>query len=577
MRRLSSPPRVTFDTSCGLNLHLGEPGPEPGILRLLNLGLSGRIYVAVTPTALLEVTRSVDPTTRHRSAAQFEIFPVIELGPRQSLEGEQLTHRLQAALFPNAREGSRTWDHNMRDCAHIAAHIIGRGDLFVTLDKRLLRKAAVARDQFGVHLVAPSDAMDNVLDLLGAPITTPSDIAIRSFESDDTDDLRRVFAPLSADYPGFDSWLTDQISQQARITVGLIENRVQAAAVWKPRGSERVVKLSAFRVDDSARQHALGPHLLWYLVRHWVDLGTELAYVTVSSTHRHLVSFFSSVGFLIQGVAAERYRTNASELVMAKYFIRQTVDDQGLPKLARELAERYFGVPTPDGTLTLPPEAWFLPPATARVVHKVNPERGTIMLEGLGTAPRVLDALDLERIFHPLRLNLARRPVIMVPIKPTWADQMMRYATQQQQLFSETASGRLVLRTDNAYFCHPRHMRDLALLPPIVFYVSAPVSALVGEARVLDYAVDTPDRLLRLYGDLGVYSQERIEAHVALTGDQRGRALGLHFGLYVPFHKPVGLHQMRTLTGRRNPHPQSLTLIGWDVYERIRNAGGLRW
>jgi hypothetical protein len=571
------PPRLTFDTSCSLNLHTGEP--DPAVVQLINWGVSGRVLISVAPTAVEEVQRATDPQVRSLSVTRLGMFPVIQLGPKQATERERLRDQLMADVFPKSVSGSTTWEHNRRDCEHIAAHILGHGDLFVTLDAELLKKADAAKP-FGAELASPSGALALLGQKLGPPPELPTGLAIRDYEPDDEADVRRVLAAIGEDYPSFDSWLTDQLSGTAgaRITVGIAGGNVAAVAIWKRRGSDRVVKLSAFRVDESARQNALGPHLLWHLIRAWVAMGVELTYVTLSSRHAELVSFFAGAGFLVQGVTPERYLEGASEIVMGKHFLRREVTDDDFAQLGADLADRYFGVPVSESSVGINTDAWLLTPFTLRPRVEADPRLGRLrFLSAEGQLLRELDAIDIERLFHPIRLLLSHRRALMVPIQPTWAQRMMRYPSTQLELFSEATPDRLLLRTDNAYYCTPRCEELLALGVPIIFYVSAPEKACVAEARVLDYAVDTPERLVARYGDLGVYSLDNIRTHVPTHGQYEGRALGLHFGLYVPFRDPVTLRVLRAIRKTTNPQPQGLSSIDLPTYHAIRQAGGLHW
>jgi predicted transcriptional regulator/N-acetylglutamate synthase-like GNAT family acetyltransferase len=578
------PPRLTLDTVCGLNLHTGEPEPDPALLQAINLGLNWRVQLSVTPTALEEVQRATDPELRRLNLARIGIFPVIRLEAHQAPERERLRDELMLILFTNSEVGSTTWEHNRRDCEHIAAHILAGGDYFVTLDGELLKKADKARDKFAVRLLNPTDALSEILGRLGPSPASPPGLAIRQYEAGDEPAVRTVLAALADDYPDFDTWLTKQFrDENTAITVGLVADRVAAVAIWKRRESERVIKLGAFRVDEGARQNGLGPHLLWHLIRTWVGLDTDLVYVTLSSRHAELVSFFASHGFLVSGVTPERYHAGAAEIVMGKHLLRREVTDEDFGQFATDLAERFFGVPASEGGGSPGPDSWFLAPTTVRPTAKADVERGSIELLGpTGEVLRAFDAVELERVFHPLRLLLSSRRPLMVPIRPDWADRMMRYpstavASPQLGLFSDLLPDRVLLRTDNAYYCTPRREELLALGVPMIFYVSQPVSACVAEARVLDYAIDTPERLLARYGDLGVYSLDNIRTHVHGTGRYAGCALGLHFGLYVPFERPVTLSELRQIRHTKGPQPQGLSSIDLPTYQAIREAGGLRW
>jgi hypothetical protein len=109
---------------------------------------------------------------------------------------------------------------------------------------------------------------------------------------------------------------------------------------------------------------------------------------------------------------------------------------------------------------------------------------------------------------------------------------------------------------------------------PILFYVSAPVSAVIGEARILASAVDVPEELFATYGGLGIYRLPEISSHVMQQGPRKGQALALQFGFYVPFPELVEAATLDQIAGRRRV-PQGLTPISFEEFKRIRRTGGL--
>jgi predicted transcriptional regulator len=259
-------------------------------------------------------------------------------------------------------------------------------------------------------------------------------------------------------------------------------------------------------------------------------------------------------------------------------MLRRQLDDNGLARFAEELASTYFGVPQQAaGSLQLD-DVWLLPPAEREVSANADTQAGRVTLHRLedGQVLRSFGPVDLERIFHPLRLAISSRRALMVPIQPRWADRLMSYPRAQQLLFPPIVD-RLLLRSDNVYYCFPRCHRELEMEAPILFYVSAPHSACVGEARILEYAIDTPANLYSLYGDLGVYTEPDIQAHVQNRGEESGKTLALRFGLYVPFPQAVALDQLNEVFDSGNAAPQGLTPISLQNFMTIRSLGGLLW
>jgi predicted transcriptional regulator len=311
-------------------------------------------------------------------------------------------------------------------------------------------------------------------------------------------------------------------------------------------------------------------------LRTWAKHDVRKVYVTVSSRHADLVGFFTAFGFLVEGIAPRRYQDDTAELVLGKHFLRERVTDQTLDAFAKGPGEVVFSVP-PDAHASA--TGWGLKP---------DVERPQLMWEGEGEGLRLVaregdresrswQLLDLERIFHPARFAVQGRKALMVPIEKRWADALLEHAGQQRSLGQNPASERLLLRADNAYYCYPKLVDTATKGTPILFYVSAPISAVVGEARIYESAVDVPEELFAVYGGLGIYQLPDIRSHVMKRGDRTGKALAMKFGMYVPFPENVGKEQLMEIGGGRKLIPQSLTAISFEEFEAVRRKGGLKW
>jgi N-acetylglutamate synthase-like GNAT family acetyltransferase len=567
---------ATLDTSCAANFLSDDEDPDEALIELVSLAITGQITLNVSEEAFEEIELTPDEETRQRRLARLKTFGRLELPEHQVDERDRLTGELHQALFPKAQAGSKKDEHNVRDCRQLATHrLIGR-ELFVTRDQRLLKGAEVASEH-GINLVGPEQALERIEaeraehDLASYPAISVRDADLERDESD----IRRVLAPLRKDYPDFDAWLTSALKKPAtRVRLGEFDGRVEAVALSQAK-NDRVVKLSAFFVADVAREGGLGAHLLWSELRTWARHDIEKVYVTVSSRHADLVGFFTAFGFLIEGVSPRRYQDDASELVLGKHFLRERATDDSLPEFATQYADIVFRVPA---GAEVDQTGWAVAPKAQR------PELGweghaaqlELVARADGAAVRRWSLLDLERIFYPVRFAVQDRKALMVPIEPQWAAALLEHAGQQRELGQDLGSERLVLRADNAYYCYPKSLEVAKPGTPILFYVSAPVSAVVGEARILASAVDLPEELFATFGGLGIYRLPEIRSHVMDRGRRKGQALALRFGLYVPFPELVEAEALEKIAGKRRV-PQGLTSISFEEFERIRRTGGLEW
>lgn len=567
---------ATLDTSCAQNFLSTEEEPDESLMELISLALAGRVVVNVSAETFNEVERTDDVETRQRRLSRLKTFGRLEIPPHRAAERDRLADRLHEALFPNAIPGSRQDDHNVGDCRQLATHhLIGR-DAFVTRDERLLRGATSAAEQ-GITLVSPSKLVERVgAETAAAGLPSYPGISVRDAEIErDESDIRRVLAPLGSDYPNFDGWVTKALAKtDTRVRLGEYDGQVAAVALSQPK-DERVIKLSAFYVAEVARDAGLGGHLLWSELRTWARHGVEKVYVTVSSRHADLVGFFTGFGFLVEGMSPRRYQEDTAELVLGKHFLREQVTDEGLDQFARERSAVVFRVPV---EAEVAATGWGLQPDCQQPEFDWEGEGDKLRLlarDGENEL-RAWKLLDLERIFHPVRFAVAGRKALMVPIEPRWADALLEHAGQQRTLGQDAISERLLLRADNAYYCYPKSLDIARPGTPILFYVSAPTSAVVGEARILDAAVDVPEELFAAFGGLGIYRLPQIRSHVMPRGPREGRALALRFGMYVPFPKVVPASELERLAGCRRI-PQGLLSISFEEFEAVRRSGGLEW
>lgn len=550
--------------------------PDEDLIELISLALVGRISLKVSEEAFREVEGTADPDQRAKRIARLETFGRLTIPEVRQGEREALAGRLHVAIFPNAEPGSRSDKHNWRDCRQLATHkLIGRA-VFITRDQRLLNGAAAAAQE-QIEVLSPRELVQRVeSQMAAAGLSGHPEISVRDADVErDEGEIRRVLSPLAGDYPGFDSWLTGALGKQGtRVRVGEYDGCLGAVALSQAKG-DRVVKLSAFYVDAAAQRAGLGGHLLWSELRTWARHETRKVYVTVSSRHADLVAFFTAFGFLVEGVSPRRYQDETAELVLGKHFLRLRVTDDTLMSFAHGPAALVFSAPP--GAQAEPP-AWSLPPDAQHpgLEWTGAGERLRLVARHGERELRSWGLLDLERVFYPARFAVAGRRALMVPIEPRWADALLEHAGQQRRLSQDPASERLLLRADNAYYCYPKSL-DLARPgTPILFYVTAPVSAVVGEARIYDATINLPEELFAAYGGLGIYRLPQIRAHAIRRGPREGNALAMRFGMYVPFREPVRPSQLTRIAERRRV-PQGLLAISFEEFEAVRRTGGLEW
>lgn len=127
---------------------------------------------------------------------------------------------------------------------------------------------------------------------------------------------------------------------------------------------------------------------------------------------------------------------------------------------------------------------------------------------------------------------------------------------------------KLRLRTDNVYYRKADRFKNLKRGSPILFYVSRPVKGIVGEAKIVSYSVDTPERLFEKHGELGIYNLQDI---VQVAG-QRGVALAVKFDWYVEYPRILALAEIREVIPSFNPI--SAREISYEQFLELRRRVG---
>ena len=285
------------------------------------------------------------------------------------------------------------------------------------------------------------------------------------------------------------------------------------------------------------------------------------------------LTFFLQYGFRIEGASARRYQSDAVEFVLAKHFLYETIADDGLDTFVAQFGRQVFGLP-PEASVNAP-ENWFLPPSIGdlRIERSAGRVTEVQVVDQTGARLRGMSLNMLEELVYPARFSVGGRKAFLIPIQPRWADAMMHVPRQQGSLF--VSSDKLALRTDHAYYCHPRYQDDQVEQSPALFYVSAPDSMVAGFARILSRAIAEPEDLYLHYDRFGIYGLDNIREHVQTRGRHAGCAMAVRFAWWVAFPRPVSLDALRAQF--RLEAPQTIMAIEFALYEAIIAAGGITW
>ena len=401
-------------------------------------------------------------------------------------------------------------------------------------------------------------------------VDAPPNLLIREWDSADALPTRALLQPIALDYPCFDEWLTKRFHDHGTSKkVVALGDTIAAFSMWQAKDA-RNAKLQTFMVGPLYRGTAIGQHLLFHELRTWAcNTKIDRVHVTVSSGKVELLAYFRMFGFRVEGFAPNRYERSGhtAELVLAKHFVRRIVrTPPDLEDFVDHVGKRIWGLRGSADRFGVPASDLGIPAKFCNVSVELDRSPKTVarrvsLSDSAGFLGCAYDDASLMLEFYPLRLHLAGKRYILVPIFKRWVDAMLSTSGPDTPL---------KLRTDNVYYCYPK-VTGLARGDLVNFYEpkkDGGRGAAIGAAVVFEVRIASPEQLHSRFAPMGVYESDDILRHTNAKGD----AMAIHFGLFEPFEKPVTLERIRAIL-RKATNVQGLTPIGREPFETIRREG----
>jgi ribosomal protein S18 acetylase RimI-like enzyme/predicted nucleic acid-binding protein len=490
--------------------------------RLLTASMSGILRLFVAREFVIELSRAArDPATD----------PVVRLAitlPQFTDVPDLLVDSLKrelANLVFESRSGTGTLRHrDQSDLSHLATMIYHSAQGFITSDDAILRKREELQSKYGIDVVGPAElaelymprqwtaAQKNALSLDGMPIEV----------SEMTEVRRRDI---------------EEFLQSCRMPPDHIAQAISAGQSACPR--HRVaVSFGNSMVGFASWEVARGTSALseaWLTVDSAHTMAEFACDVLLDAMSRDVCSS-RPASLILQGDLASR---EVRECALAHGF-RATADEGGKDRYekfcvgmiitprnwsaSKRLLRNQFGFVLPDS-----------PP-----MYSGN--RTAISIEGPDGACEETLLQDFEEHLGPVVLMLAGRPVAVVPIQRTYADQLLSTASQGS-LFPPPEAA---VRQEKLYLSSPRTLSAISPGTVILFYESIGNGdgrgAIVAAAQVVRTAISEIQSLGSETTRLGVLSSDEITSVSA-----GGRTALTFFNRIIPFRKPVGLTRLREL------------------------------
>jgi GNAT superfamily N-acetyltransferase len=436
----------------------------------------------------------------------------------------------------------------------------------------------------------------------------PVTFMVRTIDASELRDVAIAFPQLLELYPEFETWIERKAREIVAGTtsayVTTYERDKAGFALVSDKGPG-VRKLSTLYVKPRYQGLGVGPRLLFGVIDKAARDGVGKLYVTVSEERRdELDGLLEQFGFFVEGVSGRRYRDGSWEWIWSKrlihgmlrrrqlgrFVLRYLFEERGytIEPITRHLfkaTQRYDGL----GTHKFLGQS-LLVAIAASDEHKVYQAAklaatdlrlplAFVSLEAIVDDDELsaglvrLDSFDLETIFFPLFVERDAGGLI-IPIKEAFVQRLIPRPDQNQFI----APSRVQLRTDNVYYRYPTVHAGLKRGSSLFFYETRRASGqsqLIGEAKLLEYAVDDPRELLSRFGRLGVYTLTDIQEATMRSGHQKDKALALRFDWFREIDNPLSRKQIQTIlpsfdpmTARRIAFSDAMELrrlAGWNV------------
>jgi predicted transcriptional regulator/L-amino acid N-acyltransferase YncA len=422
-------------------------------------------------------------------------------------------------------------------------------------------------------------------------------LQIREYQPKDRDKVRGLVSELRKYYPGIDEWLDKEIERieekKSRCLVVELDNEiggVAISAITKFPKKNDVVKLKTFYLRKNFREFGIGPYLLERVIDEWKKEKARKIYVTFAEEElEELKPFFDKYGFLLDGISPLVYRDGVSEYIMSKVFIYEEISEENFVDFVCDYLLRLRGYKITQrdtsniiaerfNCLKSPVKTYVRILTDQNIENNVSADIETEK-EKLGCSFSllvsfysinlkkgkfdVIDGYDIENFFYPLRLKKNKYAGVIAPVKQVYADQLL-YDGSQALLIPHKKS----LRRDKVFYKYPRTYSEVRRGSTLIFYVSDPVKAIVGEGKIEEVIIDTPEKLYDKYEQKGVLSLDEIKTYA----DTKNKVLAFVLGKVTKYPKNIALDEIKR---KINPNfdPQGASFLSQKDLDIIRQVG----
>ncbi len=521
--------RIAVDTDVFIDLV--EDRPQSRASRALIAGWAAEVStVVVTKTVHQELGNNTDPGVRSRRRGQLTSFARAD---RASDDWKTFQSEL------NAKLGLRNLSpHDLFDLEHVSRTAAASIGYFASRDRRLIRRyQRTAWDLFQLRIGTPADVLKDLWGELSEPYI-PAAIENTSFstfavDQYSDDDLYRTFSNRAV---GERKKEFDSLLQQCRRELQLWELRVLRATDQPPvalfaraRFSKRI-EVPLLRVAGS-HSATVGRQLAHMLRDYCLSASARVVQVTDPTPSPQIVEGLLAEGFIQSG---------------SQWFAPVLSIHDSSPVVANEIEQ-------------LP--SFFPKDGLSVAISKLRAQE---------LSP--IEALEIERIFAPLKIANSHVPTFVVPIKAVWAEQLFDTDLSASTLFAR--QDELGISREHVYYSGASQ-GSLRVPARILWYVTKEskrhgTGAIRAVSVVDEVVVGRPLDLFRRFSRLGVYQRQQV----LRAAPKSGKLMAIRFSRTELLKSPIQHSDFKELLGEFGHNlvvrsPQKLPDEIFDViYER---------
>jgi GNAT superfamily N-acetyltransferase len=496
-----------------------RPRSEFGAV-VMSAAFNNIVRLAVTEEFTRELKRSASNT--HDPVLEFALQLPTLPAPVNGLN-EQLMNELAAIVFPERASAGKLSAQDRSDLIHVAIAAHHKIAGFVTAEDALVKSSQTIETQFGVRIVHVRDLAEilNNTTNVSSPLDigfADRDLCLSEINSGHASAIKGLADSVRLPRELRNLALADGVQASTRRSLAIsFEGKVVCVAFWQPQSMLQGALEAFMLVDEDQASSVVAVNaLLNKLSRIASSHGPARLQVVIPNSALATQEMAIRYGFT---------RCTGNEAEVSRYqrlSIGDAVSEKSWPSVREKLRTT---------TDMLFPAA--LPPIDVDDVR--------IQFENKDGKEFVIDLFDLETILSPTIFLLPGRSGILVPIRASYADDLLGTAAQASLLPRSQAA----ILHERTYFSSARNERLLRKGAPIVFYESGKSngrSAAIAVARVTSTVIVPKRKVASTLIDSGVLDEEELRD---LSSGEQIAATSIDN--IMKLRKPVPLKRLREL------------------------------